>query len=99
MENKSNYSNNQREYVKQILYYMLTTHYYIYCVYAEKDKKQMYKEIKAWDKYLKEKDEELYTMMNDIGQIRFNRKTKFIGVRISSKYTSKIVTSLGRLKK
>ncbi len=99
MENKDKYSDNQREYVKQILYYMLTTHYYIYCVYAEKDKKQMYNEIKEWDKYLKQRDQELYTMMNDIGQIRFNRKTKFIGVRISSKNTSKIVTTLGRLKR
>ena len=99
LENKESYSDNQREYVKQILYYMLTTHYYIYCVYAEKDRKQMYKEIKEWDKYLKEKDDELYTMMNNIGQIRFNRKTKFMGVRISSKNTSKIVTALGKLKK
>lgn len=99
LENKKNYAKNQKEYVKQIIFYMLTTHYYIYCVYAKKDKKQMYKEIKEMDKYLKNSDDELYNMMNSIGQIKFNRLTKFIGVRLSPQKTSKLVTMLGKLKK
>lgn len=99
IKNKEQYSENQKKYVKQILYYMLTTHYYIYCVYAKKDKKQMYKEIKEMDKYLKDKDQELYNMMYEIGQIKFNRKTKFLGVKISPQKTSKLVTFLGQIKK
>ena len=75
-ENYEKLSKNKEEYIRIILYYMLTTHYYIYCVYAKKDKKLIYKEIKAFDKYLKEKNLKLYNMMYEIGQIRYNRKTR-----------------------
>lgn len=99
VKNLDDFSKNQKEYIELILYYMLTTHYYIYCVYAEKNKSEMFREIKAFDCYLKNKNIDLYHKMNQIGQIKFNRKTKFIGVKISPKKISKVVNFLGKLKK
>lgn len=96
LTNKNNFSKNQDSYIKQILFYMLTTHYYIYCVYARTNKKALYKEITAFDKYLKNKSSELHNMMYEIGQIKCNRKTRFIFVRISPHFFSKLVSFCGK---
>ena len=97
LTNRNNFSKNQDSYIKQILFYMLTTHYYIYCVYAQTNKKEMYKEITAFDKYLRSKSLELYNMMYEIGQIKCNRKTKFIFVKINPHFFSKLVTLCGKI--
>lgn len=96
LANKNKFNENQDNYIKQILFYMLTTHYYIYCVYSKSNKKVMYHEIKDFDNYLKNKSIELYNMMNKIGQIYCNRKTNFIFVKISSQFFSKFVTFCGK---
>ena len=75
---------------------MLTTHYYIYCVYARDNKKVIYKEVKEFNRYLKIKDFELYNRMNEIGQIKYNRKTKFVFVRISPKMFSSFLNTCGK---
>lgn len=97
LTNRNNFSKNQDSYIKQILFYMLTTHYYIYCVYAQTNKKEIYKEITAFDKYLRSKSLELYNMMYEIGQIKCNRKTKFIFVKINPHFFSKLVTLCGKI--
>ena len=76
---------------------MLTTHYYIYCVYSKKEKGKTYKEIKKFDKYLKKSNKDLYNMMDSIGQIKYNRKTKFIFVRINPQFFSKFINKCGNL--
>ena len=96
-QNVSAFSTNKKEYIKQILFYMLTTHYYIYCVYAKKDKKLVYSEIKEFDDYFKKLNPELYNKMDKIGQIKCNRKTKFMFVKISPQLFSKFVSLCGRL--
>ena len=90
-QNVSAFSTNKKEYIKQILFYMLTTHYYIYCVYAKKDKKLVYSEIKEFDDYFKKLNPELYNKMDKIGQIKCNRKTKFMFVKISPQLFCKFV--------
>ena len=97
LSNKNSFSKNQDSYIKQILFYMLTTHYYIYCVYAKANKKALYGEIISFDNYLKNKSSELYNMMYKIGQIKCNRKTKFIFVKISPHFFSKFVIFCGKI--
>lgn len=96
-DNSEKISENQKNYIKQIIYYMLNTHYYIYCVYAKNDRKIIYKEIKEFDEYLKNKNIELYNMMNESGQIRCNRKTRFVFVKINSQFFTKCVSFCGRI--
>ena len=93
------FSNNQLEYIKQIIFYMFTTHYYIYCVYAKKDKKIIYKEIKEFDNYLKNTNIELYDMMNRIGKIRYYRKLKFIPIKINSGIFNRLIELVSRILK
>lgn len=95
--NLENFSENKRKYIRLILYYMLTTQYYIYCVYAKNNKKIIYKEIKEFDKYLKRVNKELYKLMDQVGQIKCNRKTNFMFVRINAQLFSKFVTKCGNL--
>ena len=92
-------SSNKNKYLTQILFYMMTTHYYIYCVYPKKGSSDMRKEIKAFDQYLKGKNIDLYTMMNKIGHIRYNRKTNFLFVKINPNFFSKLINSAGKLLK
>lgn len=96
-KNLNKFSKNKKAYIKQIIFYMLTTHYYIYCVYSKKNKKQIYKEIKCFDNYLQKTNIELYELMNNIPQIRYNRATKFVFVRISPQIFSKFISSCGRI--
>ena len=98
-ENENKFSKNKKEYIRQILFYMLTTHYYIYCVYSKKDKNKIYREIKTFDIYLKKINIELYNMMYDIAQIKYNRKTKFIFVRINSQMFSKFISKCGKIQR
>ena len=92
-------SENQLKYIKKILFYMFTTHYYIYCVYAKKDKKIIYKEIKEFDNYLKNSNIELYNMMNRIGKIRYYRKLKFIPIKINSGLFNRLIELVSRMLK
>lgn len=96
-KNLKRFSKNKEAYIKQILFYMLTTHYYIHCVYPKKDYKIIYKEIKEFDKYLKNINKDLYDMMYEIGQIKYNRKTKFIFVRISPQFFSRFLSFCRRI--
>lgn len=95
--NSKMFSENRGKYIEQILFYMLLTHYYIYCVYAKDNKNVMYKEVKDFDKYLKETNIELYTMMNMVGQIKYNRKSGFVFLRISPKLFSKCINKCGKI--
>lgn len=97
--NLKEFSDNQEKYIKQIIFYMLTTHYYIYCYYGKTEKNKLYKEVKNFDKYLKNVNSELYNMMNKIGIIRYNRKTNFNFVKINPYLFSKIINRCGRLVK
>ena len=94
--NINNLSTNKKKYITQILFYMLTTHYYIYCVYPKRGSKEAFKEIKAFDKYLKNKNKDLYLLMNNIGHIRYNRLTGFLFVRIQPQSFSKLVNAIGK---
>lgn len=96
-KNLNKFSDNKKAYIKKILFYMLTTHYYIYCVYSKKGSKKIYSEIKEFDKYLKQQDTDLYMFMNHIAQIKYNRKTKFIFVKINPHIFSKFITICGKL--
>lgn len=98
-ENLGRFSENKKAYIKQILFYMLTTHYYIYCVYPKKDKKKICKEIKKFDKYLKGINAELYSIMDEISQIKYNRKTKFIFVKINPQFFSKLISKCGNMQR
>lgn len=91
-KNSNKFSKNKKEYIRQIIFYMLITHYYIYCVYSKKDKKQIYKEIKSFDNYLKEINIELYKLMNNIPQIKYNRMTKFVFVRTNTQIFNKFIS-------
>ena len=73
-------NSNQKKYIEQILIYTLYTHYTIYCVY-DKDHKRAYKEIVDFDKYLLNVNEELYEKLNCMGDVRYNRKTKFVWIK------------------
>lgn len=75
---ETNLPKNKKEYVKKILVLMANTHYIIYCksgLLQRKDKK----EIRTFDKFLKNTNDDLYNAIgNKYTFIRWNRKTKFI---------------------
>lgn len=99
MEHLEQFTPNQEKYIKQIIYYMLTTHYYIYCVYAENGSKELQGEIVSFDNYLRELSPALYEMMEQVGQIRYARQTKFKAVkkRLPKKF-ARFVTLCGNLR-
>ena len=68
-------SDTKKEYIKIILKYILFTHYSIYCIYFKK-KRQGYKLVKEFDKYLYNKNKELYDVSN-ISFIKIYRNLKF----------------------
>ena len=98
-EHENELSPNKKEYIKYILYYSLTTHYNIHCVYPKKGSGERYAAIKAFDAYLKEKNTELYDLMNKVGNIRYNRKTKFIFAKLGPQFFSKLIERGGRILK
>ena len=96
---KQSLSANKKKYMSLILYYMLITHYYIYCVYTKKGNKEVRNEIRQFDMYLKSKDEELYNSVNKMGQIRFNRKIGFKFVKGNPNRFSRVISFAGRFKR
>lgn len=89
-----NISVNKINYIKMIIKYILFTHYSIYSLYFDK-KKEGYKYIKEFDKYLFEKSRELYEVSN-ISYIKKYRKLKFIPVIILSSSIKNILMKYGR---
>lgn len=73
--NLTDISDTKKEYIKIILKYILFTHYSIYCIYFKK-KRQGYKLVKEFDKYLYNKNKELYDVSN-ISFIKIYRNLKF----------------------
>ncbi len=68
-------SETRKKYLQNILAQMLNTHYIIYCHYAKG--KECRKEIREFDKFLKEHDEALYNNIKNYAYIRWNRRTNF----------------------
>ena len=95
--NFNKFSQNKKDYYSMIIYYMLFTHYSIYCVY-DKNHKSAYQKIKKFDIYLKQKNLYLYNKSN-IGIIKANRKTKFIFTKINGKKFNKALTLLNLLRR
>lgn len=81
---------NQKQYIEMILTYTLYTHYTIYCVY-DSNHKRAYKEIVEFDQYLFKTNAELYEKLNCMGDVRYNRKTKFLGVKHNGKFWKKVM--------
>ncbi len=90
---------NKKEYIQLIIFYMLTTHYYIYCVYNAHSNRAIRKEISSFDKYLKQRSTKLYNLINMNRKIRYNRKTNFIFIEIGPKVFNKLIDICGRLLK
>ena len=96
---KGELSKNKKEYISLILYYMLITHYYIYCVYTKKGSKETRDEIRNFDSFLKEKDIDLYKRVNKISQIKYNRKINFKFVKYNPNRFSKFITFVGKIRR
>lgn len=95
--NFDDFSKNKKEYYSMIIYYMLYTHYSIYCVY-DKNHKLAYQKIKKFDEYLKQKNIDLYNKSN-IGIIKANRKTNFVFTEINGGKFKKMITFLNLLRR
>lgn len=89
-----NISENKKNYIKMILKYMLFTHYSIYCLYF-KEKSKGFKLVKEFDKYLLEKNRELYDVSN-ISYIKIYRKLKFIPMLVLPKKIRDMLMNFGR---
>lgn len=95
---KTTLSANKQKYIEIILIYTLYTHYTIYCEY-DTNHMNAYKEIIDFDNYLLQLDCDLYEKLNVMGDIRYNRKTKFIWVKRSGKLWRKAMVLARRLRK
>lgn len=91
-DNFDSFSQNKKDYYKLIIYYTLYTHYSIYCVY-EKNYKNAYNKISEFDKYLKNKNPDLYSVSN-IDFIAANRKIGFVGTKINGRLFNKLISAL-----
>lgn len=91
-------SSSKKHYIEMILCYMLNTHYTIFCEY-DTSHTDAYKQIKAFDLYLKEVSPYLYKLSNNMGFIRYHRKSKFLFVKTQSRIMRKIYSLLGKIKK
>ena len=94
---KNTLSKNKKEYISLILYYMLVTHYYIYCVYTKKGSKEIREEIRKFDIFLKEHDDELYERVNIMSQIKYSRKNNFRFVSGNPNRISKLIAFIGKI--
>lgn len=83
-------SENKKNYIQTILVYTLNTHYTIYCEY-DKDHRRAYREVTEFDRYLKEKNPALYDAMDTMAYIRYNRKSKFKGIKVNSRLWKKVL--------
>ena len=86
---ESNLSDNLRDYLGMIINYTLYTHYMIYCSY-DTNRKRAYNEIRAFDKYLLDRNPRLYEKLNEMSDVRAHRKSKFKGVKINNKLWKKL---------
>ena len=59
--------------------------------------KQIYEDIKNFDRYLLNLDQELYKKLAKIGQVRYNRKTKFIFTRLYPNFFSKWINFISKV--
>ena len=96
-ENKDKLNANKKNYIKMIINYMLFTHYNILCSY-DTSIKEAAKEIKEFDKYLKEKSMELYLESDKMSYTRIHRKTNFYFVKHNRKLYSKLLTVISKIK-
>lgn len=80
---------NIKKYIDKILYLLLETHYQIFCKYD--GTKEMTKNIKDFDKFLKDNAYQLYLKTN-YSYIKANRRTGFIFVNKCRNIFSKLVT-------
>ena len=95
--NYKSFSKNKNEYFSLIIYYMLYTHYSIYCIY-DSNHNSAYNKIKNFDNYLKKKSVFLYEKSN-ISFIKVNRKTKFIFVKLNGKLFNKFLNFIKFLRR
>lgn len=86
--NKKDMTINKDKYIEQILIYMLFTHYTIFCSY-DKNHKEAYTQIKAFDEFFKKENYDLYKRMNEMSLIKANRITKFKFVKTKSRLLRK----------
>ena len=98
-EKCENMNENKKNYISFILYNMLITHYYIYCVYLTKGSKETMNKIKDFDNFLHKKDVDLYNKLNVISQIKYSRKTGFYFVKSNPNRFSKFITRVGIISK
>lgn len=87
---KENLSEVKKNYIELILYYMLFTHYTIFCIY-DSNCLRAYKKIVNFDKYLKHVNIKLYERTN-VSYIKLNRKFHFVFVLLYGKLARKIIT-------
>ena len=93
-EQEKNMSENKKNYIKMIIKYMLFTHYSIYCLYF-KEKNMGFKLVKEFDKYLVEKNSELYDISN-ISYIKIYRKLNFVPSLILTSKIRDMLMNFGR---
>ena len=96
-KNKDDISINKQEYIEMILIYLLNTHYTIFCSY-DKSKKEAYSQIKAFDNYFKNLNNDLYNKSNKVAFIRYQRKTNFFFVKCNNKVFNKAFNFLYNMK-
>lgn len=70
-----NIDEQKQKYIEKILYFMLHTHYSIYCIYDKSNNAR--NEIIDFDAYLKEKSRRIYDLTNRNSFIRLQRSIKF----------------------
>lgn len=84
-------SSNKKKYVSNILVQMVNTHYIIYCK-SQLPNKEALKEIRSFDKYLKEINPELYNYSSSLySYIRWNRRTNFLFAQLGKNIFSRLI--------
>lgn len=96
-KNKRYYGDTKLKYIEMILYYMLHTHYTIYCRY-DKDKSDALKRVKAFDDFLKNESADMYKLSNGNSFIRSNRMTGFNFVKIGQQFLDGLISVVKRIK-
>lgn len=87
---KEDLTETKHEYVKYIISFMLNSHYSIYTK-AKLPSKDCKKEIKEFDKYLKDNAKDLYTNTNKLFRsIKWNRNTKYLFAQGKRKLFSRL---------
>lgn len=97
-DNKRKLSVNKKRYIKMIINYTLYTHYNIFCSY-DTSKKEATKQIKEFDKYLKEKSIKLYLESDKMAYTKMHRKTNFYFVKHSPRLYTKLLSFSSKIKR